>query len=210
MLRTLLPRLSFSKIIAMLAVFIAVGSVAYASGYVDSSGTIHGCVSKSGQLTLVKSGSHCSKGTRISWGQKGPAGQKGPIGSTGPQGPQGPGAISFNKHVDAPGAFFFVQGGVAVSDSCYTSGISVQIAPEDASGQLPVYVSGDEAIDGTLQSVQVSSPTAVGPTAKSTANLDVIATTNGTYSRFDLGGFTDGSACNFWGLVTPGVNDPNI
>jgi hypothetical protein len=38
-------------------------------------------------------------------------------------------------------------------------------------------------------------------------NLDVIAWAGsvGTISRFDLGGYNNGSnACNFWGLITPG------
>ena len=44
-------------------------------------------------------------------------------------------------------------------------------------------------------------------TGKSTANLDVIAWAGsvGTLSRFDLGGYYNGSnACNIWSLITPG------
>ncbi len=33
---------------------------------------------------------------------------------------------------------------------------------------------------------------------------------NGTWDRFDLGGYDDGSACNIWGVITPSENDPNI
>jgi hypothetical protein len=72
-------------------------------------------------------------------------------------------------------------------------------------GGATVYVSGDIAVDGMLKSVQQAVAVFEAAEASATANVDVIATVNGTWSRFDLGGYKAGEACNFWGLITPGT-----
>ena len=62
------PRLSYANVMATVAVFIALGGGALAAtSFVGSDGKIRGCVSKKGQLTLVKPGKHCKKGTPIAW-----------------------------------------------------------------------------------------------------------------------------------------------
>jgi Fibronectin type III domain/Collagen triple helix repeat (20 copies) len=71
---------------------------AIASGPVDTTGVIHGCMSVasggSHLLVLQDTGTACAKGwTAITWSQTGPAGAAGPAGPpgvTGPAGPQGP------------------------------------------------------------------------------------------------------------------------
>jgi hypothetical protein len=64
----------------LLAVVIALGGTAYAAtSFVSANGTVRGCVSKKGQLTVLKkSAKKCAKGlTLITWNQKGPTGQTG-------------------------------------------------------------------------------------------------------------------------------------
>jgi hypothetical protein len=77
----------------LLAIFLLLGGTAFAAAsFVGSDKTIRGCVSKKGQLTVLKPpAKKCAKGlTAISWNQTGPAGSIGPAGSTGPAGSQGP------------------------------------------------------------------------------------------------------------------------
>jgi len=73
------PRPTYSNVVATLALFIALGggAVAAVNSFVQTNRTIRGCVSKQGQLTLLKKGkSRCRRGqTKISWsrGASGPA-----------------------------------------------------------------------------------------------------------------------------------------
>jgi hypothetical protein len=76
----------------VLALLIALGGTAYAAtSFVSANGKVRGCVSKKGQLTVLKkSAKKCAKGrTLITWSQKGPTGPIGPIGPTGPAGSTG-------------------------------------------------------------------------------------------------------------------------
>lgn len=75
------PRLTYANVVATVALFIALGggAVAAVSSFVQTNGTIRGCVSKKGQLTVLKKGkSKCRRGqTKIAWskgGASGPAG----------------------------------------------------------------------------------------------------------------------------------------
>src|SRR3954463_12320787 len=76
----LLPRLTYANVVATLCLFVVLGggAVAAVTSFVQTNGTIRGCVSKKGQLTLLKKGeSRCGRGQRkISWsrGAGGPAG----------------------------------------------------------------------------------------------------------------------------------------
>jgi hypothetical protein len=193
--------LSYANIMATIAVFLSLGGAAYASGYVGSDGSIHGCVAKGGALSVIKPGGHCTKGASLTWSQRGPQGLPGV------QGPQGPGAVSFNTHESTGTSHeLYYRDGVGITYTCQAKyvGVFVEASPNT------VYVSGDQASDGSLQSVQTSSSLPVGPYGKTTVNLDVIAMANGTWQRFDLGGYDDGSACNIWAVVIPATNDPNI
>ena len=77
--------------IAFIALIVALGGSAYAvTSFVGSDGKIHGCVSKSGQLVLVKAGAKCKTGqSGIAWNQRGPRGLRGPRGFRGQMGAQG-------------------------------------------------------------------------------------------------------------------------
>src|SRR2546423_7860673 len=73
----------------VLAGLIALPGTAYAAtSFVSTGGKIRGCVSKKGQLTVLKkSAKKCRKGlTADTWSQTGPAG---PTGAQGPPGGQG-------------------------------------------------------------------------------------------------------------------------
>jgi hypothetical protein len=80
-------RLSFSNVIALLALFAALAGGALAAGnpFVGSSGVIHACVARPGTLTVVKVGKRCPKRTTgLSFNQKGGNASGGP-----PSGPAG-------------------------------------------------------------------------------------------------------------------------
>jgi hypothetical protein len=78
MLARFRPRPTFANVVALLALFVALGGGALAaSKFVGSDGRIHGCVTSKGKLTLVKSGTSCKKGKAIAWNQRGPRGRAG-------------------------------------------------------------------------------------------------------------------------------------
>jgi hypothetical protein len=85
-------RLSFSNVIAMVALFVALGGAALAAGnaFVSSSGVIQGCVGKSGVLYVVKAGKKCPKHTTsVPFNQRGPRGTNGTNGTNGKNGENG-------------------------------------------------------------------------------------------------------------------------
>jgi hypothetical protein len=87
MLHHLRPRLTYANVVSTLCLFILLGGGAFAAvSFVQTNATIRGCVSKKGQLTVLKKGtSKCRKGqTKIAWNQ---VGRQGAIGATGPPGP---------------------------------------------------------------------------------------------------------------------------
>jgi len=85
MLARFRPRLNHATVVAYLALFVALGGGALAAtSFVGNDGQIHGCVSKNGQLSVLKRGKKCGKGKRrLAWNQKGPAGQNGRDGTAG-------------------------------------------------------------------------------------------------------------------------------
>ena len=80
-----------SNAVAYLALFVALGgSAVAATSFIASDGKIHGCVSKTGQLSVLKPGKKCSKGARtLSWNQTGPRGLQGVPGTPGQPGAPG-------------------------------------------------------------------------------------------------------------------------
>ena len=97
-------RPSAALIVAIVALVVALGSVAYAT-IPDSGGVIHGCYLKAiGSLRVIdpSAGQHCiAVETPIQWNQTGPQGPsgatgfaspRGDTGATGPAGPAGQGA----------------------------------------------------------------------------------------------------------------------
>jgi hypothetical protein len=91
MRRLLRSKLDHATVVAYIALFMALsGGAIAATSFVGSGGKILGCVSKSGQLTVLKGGKHCKPGqTAISWNQKGVQGAQGAQGAQGVQGPPG-------------------------------------------------------------------------------------------------------------------------
>lgn len=196
------------------------GGAGFAIAAASSGGTITVCVSKKdGRLYKAK---RCAPhDMELTWNTRGPVGPAGPpglqgakgdTGATGPQGaqgsagPQGPGAMSINKGgVAADGGVHIIAtaNGVDAWYDCTSGAVIVGVAPHQ-SGDT-VFASGDKAGDGSLVSVQQASG-GIAAIGAATANVDVIAWSGsvGTLSRFDLGGFHSGSACNVWGLVTAG------
>lgn len=193
--------------ISSVALFVALGGTAYASGLIPGSQIKnHSIPAKKLTASAIES----LHGQRGPQGPQGPQGVQGPKGDAGPKGdtgPQGPGAISFIKgDVPADNTNHVVTtiDGLDVFYGCFGTG--VQVGLQVHSGGDTVFASGDKAQNGTLTSLQLSA-TAFDATGSSTANLDVIAWAGsvGTISRFDLGGFFNGGdACNVWGLITPG------
>jgi hypothetical protein len=176
--------------VSLVALVVALGGTAYASGLISGSQIKNHSIPAKKLTQSAITSLH---------GQRGPRG---------PRGPQGPGAISFLKrNVPADGIRHVVTtiDGVNVAYECNTSSVIVALDLRSSSDTL--YASGTAAADGTLSPIQGSGP-AVESVA-STANLDVIAWASsvGTISRFDLGGYAnDSDACNIWGLITPGTS----
>ncbi len=72
--------LSFSNVVAVVALFVALGGAALAAGnaFVGSGGVIQGCVGKHGALAVVKAHKQCPKHTTsLAFNQKGQAGKNG-------------------------------------------------------------------------------------------------------------------------------------
>jgi len=85
-------RLTFGGAVALLALLgvLAGSASASTSPFVGKTGTITGCVSKKGALTLLKSGKKCPKHTtKLQFSQTGPAGGRGVQGAVGGQGAVG-------------------------------------------------------------------------------------------------------------------------
>jgi hypothetical protein len=193
-LRTPSPAL----VISLIALFVALGGTAYASGLI-SGGRIENHSIPAKKLT--------KSAIAYLHGQRGPTGPPGPKGATGPKGPPGPGAISILKGgVPADDQYHLLTtiDGLDVRYDCNSSpGVTLVLGRQSSADT--VFASGDAASDGTLTSIQKAAPT-IGSTGTNTANLDVIAWAGsvGRISRFDLGGYNSGTACNIWGLITPG------
>jgi hypothetical protein len=73
-------RLTFSNVVALIALAVALGGGAYAAvggGFVSAGGTIQGCVNN-GTLDVVAAGKSCPRGTQsLPFNQRGPAGAPG-------------------------------------------------------------------------------------------------------------------------------------
>jgi Collagen triple helix repeat (20 copies) len=91
MLSALRRRLTYANVAASLALFIALGGSAFAaSSFISKSGSITGCVDKSGAVRIVAAGKKCGKGEKsLKWSQKGPTGKTGKNGKNGNTGAQG-------------------------------------------------------------------------------------------------------------------------
>jgi len=198
------PRLkapSPALLTSVLALFIALGGTSLAAANLISGSDIKPHSIPKNRLT--KGAITSLRGER---GLQGPKGATGVQGEKGDTGPQGPGALSILKS-DVPddGADHLLAnvGGIQADYACLNTGVYLFLFPPSTD---TVYLSGDYAQDGTFASVQTSRTNNFHVIGTSTVNLDVIAWAGsvGTLSRFDLGGYDSGTACNIWGLITPG------
>jgi hypothetical protein len=84
-------RLTYANVMATVAMFLALGGGALAAtSFIGSDGKITGCVTTKGQLTVVKPGKKCGRGTtKIAWNQQGPRGLQGLQGAPGANGTNG-------------------------------------------------------------------------------------------------------------------------
>lgn len=211
LLASIRSRLTYANVTATLALFVALGGSAYATAsLVGGDGVIHACAAANGSLTLIKPGKRCPKGkSAVVWNQKGVSGSAGSQGASGAKGEQGlrgergpAGAVSINTTVGLEGVQLLLTtvGGVSIWYTCESTKVLLLIG-SPSSG---VSVSGNRASNGVLESVQQQNTAYFGAQGSSTANMDVIATVNGTWSRLDLGASRGVTGCNIWGLVTPG------
>jgi hypothetical protein len=98
---------------------------------------------------------------------------------------------------------FGTWNGVQAWIGCPLSGVNANV--ESGLVGQTTFVSGDKGEDGKLASLQLALVgQQVSATGTTTANLDVIASAGGKWSRFDLGGFHGSSGCNAWAVVIPG------
>lgn len=91
-LRLAAARLTYSNVVASVAIFVAMGGGAYAvSAIPASNGVVYSCFhKKTGKLRVVKQGKRCSKKERkLSWNARGQAVAPGAKGDTGSQGAAG-------------------------------------------------------------------------------------------------------------------------
>ncbi len=94
-MRSFRSHLSYSNVVASLALFVALGGGAYAAAggsfVAGKNGTIKGCVPKrGGALRVVMVGKRCPRGTvALKFNTKGRQGTAGPKGVPGPTGPAG-------------------------------------------------------------------------------------------------------------------------
>jgi hypothetical protein len=197
-----------SLVLSLVALFVALGGgAAWAGGLISGKQVVdHSIPEKKLTAAAVKG----LRGPAGQQGPKGPPGPAGPKGYTGATGPQGPGAISIDiGPVTADATFVYhvlaTVHGVDVAYVCLSEAVYVVLQPHLTADT--VFASGDLSTDGAAPLSVQTSASKVFSFGSSTANLDVVAWagSDGTLSRFDLGGYHNGTACNIWGLITPGT-----
>jgi hypothetical protein len=128
-------------IVALAALFIAVGGFAFAA-IPGPDGVIHACYKKrGGGLSVVAGGKKCPRGTRaLSWNQLGPTGPKGPKGANGTKGANGQAGVQGGegKKGDAGTAVAYAR--VAANGT---------LEPGDSGNQNKNVVAGNVEHDGT-------------------------------------------------------------
>jgi hypothetical protein len=195
-------RPSPAMVVALAALVVALGGTAFAvTNFVGANGQIHGCVSKTGKLVLLKPGAKCQKGSPIAWNQKGAKGTRGPRGL---QGLQGPGATSDTTTLPADSATHTLAtaGGLNITGTCSGSTASVGLASSNGSS-------------GTQFSGTLSSGSTVGPVDEDQGlpgfetvlapqvDIDGVGRRSDvvTFTHFDVHGF--GASCRFWWMIIP-------
>jgi hypothetical protein len=225
-------RLTYSNVMATIAVFLALGGGAYAavSSIPGPDGVIHGCYSKkNGVLRLVAAGRRCSRrelaiafnqtgsaglrGSRGSTGARGASGATGATGATGgkgeqgTQGPAGPGATSVSRKIESAHATTLTTlgNGLTVTATC-TAGSKPVVAVETTNHSDPLQASGTSSKDGTVKALdEPGEGFRVSVEGAESADLDVVARDSelATFARIDVHGAPGLGSCTFWGVFIP-------
>jgi hypothetical protein len=222
MLRKLRPRLTYANVVASLALFLAVGGgtafAVVAANQVNSESIINGQVKNQDlagdSVGTAKLGSGAVQNSDIGGSAigTGKVGDGSLLKQDFKAGELPKGAVSIPiTHVDAgANGALRVNGtpvtidGIRIEYSCMSGQVAVGVRADDFAST--VYKSGVKAENGVLSAVNTSGTSPYSASGSNTANLDVIATRDGTWNRIDLGGSNGGvSGCNIWGLLIPGT-----
>jgi hypothetical protein len=171
MRRLIRPRITATRAALTVALFLAIGGVAYgasSSSLIGPHGNLNGCVSPSGgEVNIWKLGHRCTGGrVPVAWparaqsGAAGPAGPAGAIGATGATGPTGaanPAATTVDGetvsklalHEAPPGSgsssqTLYSADGLAIVAVCSNTGVASLAANGPASADSALTVSGYE------------------------------------------------------------------
>ncbi len=202
-----MKRPSPALVVALVALFVGLGGgAAWAGGLIPGTQIADHSIPAKKLTRAAAKALHGARGQSGPQGPEGATGPQGPKGDTGAAGPAGPGAISVSRSGVPTGTATYLLAtvhGLNVEFWCTATQVALELEGHEA-GDM-VFVSGDEASDGTLTSLQQAN-LHIFADGKSTANLDVIAwvASSGVLSRIDLGGYHSSTGCNSWGVVTPG------
>jgi hypothetical protein len=189
-------KLTFANVMAVIAVFIALGGVGYAASKLPRN-SVGPKQIRNGAVSEAKLSASAKTALKGSKGDQGPAG------------PAGPGATSFVTTLSQGTNLAQVAtspNGLTLRGSCLTGPNSVGIKIQTTSGGNNLQASGTENtgvfttspqdVDNIAGATQTSDPTV--------ADFDVIArdTTVGPFARIDFHAHF-GSPCTFWGMITP-------
>lgn len=195
-MRKIRGKLTFSNVIACLALFVALGGVSYAAMRLPKN-SVGSKQIKKGAVTATKLSASIKKTF---------AGAVGPQGKEGPAGPQGPGAVSFEAL--APESFSVLRtfNGVSIKGLCEPGDASIALEATgggvlDATGTANTFTS--EEITVPFDSIGASS-IAQGSGTGSQVGVSAVArntTVSKAFGRFDL--HLDTVTCILRGMYTP-------
>jgi hypothetical protein len=209
-MRKLGRSLSYANVMAMVAVFLALGGGAFTAttGLTSKDGTVHGCVSaRTHVLTVLKPGKRCgrgyvaltfnAKGDRGATGPTGPAGQTGAVGAPGPKGDTGtagkpgtpgtpgtPGENAVSLFVSTLESGAIVNSSGSVSVSAGANGSYIVTFPPDVSKCVPSVSVGDTS--GNVLPAGFAAARADGPINSNDLDLVDVVTHNSVGTATNL------------------------
>jgi len=212
MRRLIRPRITATRAALTLALFLAIGGVAYAatsSSLIGPHGNINGCVSRNGgEVNVWKPGHKCSGGrVALAWparaqsgtaGPAGPAGATGATGTTGATGPANPAATTVDGETVSklalreatPGSgsssqTLYSADGLSILAVCNNTGAASLAANGPASADSALTVSGFQGT-GTGSGAYGSQTTTLGPASQ--VPLGPAGSGEATFSYADAAG----------------------
>jgi hypothetical protein len=210
MLSRFRAHVTFGNVVALAALFVALGGGAYAAAsnsFVSGAGKIQGCVNH-GALDVVKAGKSCPKGTTsLPFGQSGPRGDTGSQGAAGTAAAYfayGTGPVTFSTTVGTtyeilaktgvPAGTYAITGKVNVSATDTHPGSSAQamceldVIPSDQPtvGDSGYWTANTQVLVGNSYASQTTIPLGLDLTTKSTSSIEIqctdVTTSNATTS----------------------------